>query len=324
MRRLKPFLCTALLCAASLSFPRMAAAQGQAPAVQLPPVGPNPTAEETAADRLFLARDWATAAKAYEAITKATPGNNRAWFQWGAALHETGNYQGAAAAHLQAAARGFNPAMLANFRAIRALTRAGKIDEAYTTLHTILTAGFANPQALETHPDLAALRSDPRYAEAVRIARVNADPCNNTPGYRLMDFWIGTWEVQSTGTPKGTPGAAKNVIEKVLNGCALWENWEPPMAIGHGKGLHVFNATLGKWEQHWVTASGAVVNFYGEFKDGKMRYTSEATLLNGSKATRVTTIYPIDKDTVRQHGDQTTDGGKTWTPTFDLTYYRVN
>jgi len=302
-----------------------ALAQGSAPApAPLPLVNPNPTAEETSADRLYTARDWPAAAAAYEAITKATPANARAWFQWGAALHEAGDFSRAAAAHLQAAARGFSPSALANFRAVRALTRAGNLNGAFATLDAMLTAGFANTQALETHADLAALRADPRFAEGQRRVRANADPCNSTPGYRQMDFWVGTWEVQTTGTPKGTPGAAKNVIEKVLNGCALWENWEPPPAIGHGKGLHVFNFTLEKWEQHWVTASGSVVNFYGEFKDGKMRYTTEPTLPNGTKATRVTTIYPIDKDTVRQHGDQTTDGGKTWTPVFDLTYYRVN
>ena len=180
------------------------------------------------------------------------------------------------------------------------------------------------PQALESAPDLAALRSDKQWENAIRRVRANADPCNANPAYRQLDFWIGRWEVQVTGTPAGTPGGATNVIEKILNGCALWENWAPANVAGHGKGLHLFNATTGEWEQHWVTATGSVVNFRGEFKGNTIHYTVENTLPNGTKAIRVTKIYAINKDSVRQHGEQSTDGGKTWTPTFDLTYYRVN
>lgn len=294
----------------------------RAQAVQLPPANPNATAQETAADKAFTARDWRAAVAEYQAVTQSAPGNARAWFQLGASLHEAGEYARAAEAHLQAVARGFNPALLANFRAVRALAQAGNAEKAIETLQSMVAAGFANAQALETHPDLETLRRDPQFAEIVSRARVNADPCNHLAGYRQLDFWVGTWEVQSTGTPKGTPGFAINVIEKVLGGCALWENWQPPQAAGHGKGLHVFNATAGKWEQHWVTASGAVVNFFGEFKNGKMDYTTESTSPTGTKVTRVTHIYPVDKDTVRQHSEQTTDGGKSWTPVFDLTYYR--
>lgn len=310
-----------LLAAAFLSVPFMAA-RAQSPAAALPSPNANATPEETAADQAFTARDWPAAIKLYEAITKSSPANARAWFQLGASLHEAGDFARAAEVHLQAAQRGMTPPQLPNFRAVRAYARAGNPDKAFALLDTMLTAGFANSQSIETSPDLASLRTDARYEAAVRRARVNADPCNNAPGYRVMDFWVGTWEVQSTGTAAGTPGGATNVIEKILNGCALLENWAPPAAFGHGKGLHMFNATSGNWQQNWVTATGAVVNFVGEFKDGKMHYTTEGTMPNGTKFTRVTHIYPINKDTVRQHGEASTDGGKTWTPTFDLTYYR--
>ncbi len=289
---------------------------------QLPPPNSSVTEAEAAADRAFSNRDWLAAIRAYEAITQVAPANARAWFQLGASLHEAGEYTRAAAAHLEAATRGFNPAALANFRAARAFTRAGNIEKAITTLETMVAGGFSNVQALETHPDLAALRADARFPGLLNRARINADPCNNNPAYRQLDFWVGTWEVQQTGSPKGTPGFATNVIEKLLGGCALWENWQPPQAAGQGKGLHVFNAALGQWEQKWVTASGNVVNFHGELKNGKMEYTTESTRPDGTKVTRITRIYPIAKDTVRQHSDQTTDGGKTWTPVFDLTYYR--
>jgi len=34
------------------------------------------------------------------------------------------------------------------------------------------------------------------------------------------------------------------------------------------------------------------------------------------------TFTPVKPDVVRQFGEMSVDGGKTWTPTFDLYYYR--
>lgn len=297
--------------------------QGQpTPQQQLLTANANATAAETEADKLFTGAQWKSAAAAYEAITKGSPANTRAWFLMGASLHEAGEYVRAAAAHQEASRLGMTPPFLPLIRVVRAYVRAGNNDKAFETLTSMLANGFANAPVVENHPDLAALRADARYAAALTRLRANADPCNASANYRQLDFWVGHWEVQLTGTAKGTPGFAVNVIEKVLNGCALWENWQPSFPAGHGKGLHLFNAATGKWEQHWVTATGAVVNFGGEFKDGKMHYVIEAMQPSGARATRVTKIYPLDKDTVRQHGESSTDGGKTWTPTFDLTYYR--
>jgi hypothetical protein len=34
------------------------------------------------------------------------------------------------------------------------------------------------------------------------------------------------------------------------------------------------------------------------------------------------TFTPIDHDTVRQHGELSTDGGKSWTTNYELYYHR--
>jgi hypothetical protein len=34
------------------------------------------------------------------------------------------------------------------------------------------------------------------------------------------------------------------------------------------------------------------------------------------------TFTPVDSNTVRQHGESSTDGGATWTTTYDLLYHR--
>ena len=34
------------------------------------------------------------------------------------------------------------------------------------------------------------------------------------------------------------------------------------------------------------------------------------------------TFTPVDKETVRQHAEASTDGGKSWTTTYNLYYHR--
>jgi hypothetical protein len=44
---------------------------------------------------------------------------------------------------------------------------------------------------------------------------------------------------------------------------------------------------------------------------------------NGTKTTARMTFSKLDNGDVRQHGENSTDGGKTWTTTFDFIYVRV-
>lgn len=296
-------------------------ALAQSPALQLPPPNANATPAEQSADKLVLEGKFAQAAQVLEGVVKSDPANGRAWFVLGSAQHELKQYAQAAESHRRAEAAGFSPLPLAMFRQVRAYAMAGDTEKAMQILERGLTQyTFSNVQAIETHADLAPLRTHPRYAAAVQQARRNADPCGNDPNYRQMDFWIGTWDVQPTGIQRAPTGAT-NVIEPLLGKCALLENWTPPNGPA-GKGVHVYNARIQKWEQFWLTGAGNVVKFIGEFNEGAMNYDTEATTPAGQTSLRRTKIWAVDTDTVRQKSDQTTDGGKTWTPLFDLTYVR--
>src|SRR5882672_7825099 len=63
---------------------------------------------------------------------------------------------------------------------------------------------------------------------------------------RQFDFWIGRWAVTEKGKPAGT-----NSIERILDGCALLENWTGAQG-GSGKSLNFFDRADGKWHQTWV------------------------------------------------------------------------
>ena len=51
---------------------------------------------------------------------------------------------------------------------------------------------------------------------------------------RQFDFWVGHWRVTEHGKPAG-----ENRIERILDGCALLENWTGAQG-GAGKSLNFF------------------------------------------------------------------------------------
>jgi hypothetical protein len=53
-----------------------------------------------------------------------------------------------------------------------------------------------------------------------------------------------------------------------------------------------------------------------------MKYEGEPTTVNGATSMSRLTFFNMDANTVRQLGERTVDGGKTWTATFDFKYVR--
>jgi len=151
-------------------------------------------------------------------------------------------------------------------------------------------------------------------------ASPNARPCQTDPRFRAFDFWIGEWDVQPTGPNRGPIGrGATSVVEMQLDGCVIQENWLPPGGVP-GRSFNIFNSVSGKWEQYWVDARGTITHYIGSFReDGSLVY--EADQFRTSNKTRMT-FFNQGPNQVRQFGEVSTDGGKTWKATFDLTYVR--
>jgi hypothetical protein len=64
-----------------------------------------------------------------------------------------------------------------------------------------------------------------------------------------------------------------------------------------------------------------MTHYVGGLVDGKMVLDSES-VQNGVKTIGRMTFSRLDNGDVRQHGENSTDGGKTWATTFDFTYVR--
>ena len=63
-------------------------------------------------------------------------------------------------------------------------------------------------------------------------------PCEHDAAYHKLDFWLGRWDV--VDAQDGSKGG-ENFIEKVLDGCAIVENWhELDPRGGDGKSLFYY------------------------------------------------------------------------------------
>jgi hypothetical protein len=151
-----------------------------------------------------------------------------------------------------------------------------------------------------------------------------AHPCEQDPAYHKLDFWVGNWDVFDShdGTKGGT-----NKIEKILDGCALVENWHELDPQGSdGKSLFYYQKATKQWKQVWVTAMGPMKEkrLTQELPDGGVRFQGEIPHPDGSSHLDRTTLTPINKDRVRQVIEISRDQGKTWEVTFDAEYRRTN
>jgi hypothetical protein len=142
-----------------------------------------------------------------------------------------------------------------------------------------------------------------------------------TAAHAGFDFWVGEWDVYPNGQSQLI---ARSRIEKLYAGCAIRENWMPLAGTGGGS-LNTLDPATGRWFQYWVDSQGGQVQFTGGPTGGKMVLTAFWRGVNGPGQDGLIrmTYSPVDKDTVRQHGEISTDQGLTWTTSFDFLYRRA-
>jgi tetratricopeptide (TPR) repeat protein len=306
-REMKIMIAVALL---SILLPGIASARDERPA-------PPESAAVREADALYQKKDWAGAARAFEALVKSDPANGRAWFRLGVSLQALGKLSEAVVAYGKAEAIGHNPVVM--FNLATACSRLGDRDKALGWLEKAAEAGFAQPATLASDEDLAPLREEPRFKAVLKRVEAAAHPCPSIPEARQFDFWVGKWDVR---TPAGDP-AGTNTIELILGQCALMENWTG-LGGGTGRSVNFYDRVKGKWRQTWVDDHGDAVDFVdGEYQDSVMRFRAETLGRDGGKILRRLSFFNLGPDKVRQFSEQSTDDGKTWTTEYDFTYNRM-
>ena len=139
---------------------------------------------------------------------------------------------------------------------------------------------------------------------------------NKPPVNHDFDFWIGDWEVTNQANGKL---AGHNRVELKHGGRVLVENYTTPGAYT-GMSVNAYDAAAKRWHQCWMDSSGGVLDLYGGLMDGKMVLTGETVQPGGGRQQERITWTPNADGTVRQHWEQSTDAGKTWTTAFDGLY----
>lgn len=266
-----------------------------------------------AANEAFQKQDWKAAVSAYEKIVKAEEKNAGARYRYGVSLLGTGSNAEAQVQLENVLAASPNPVF--GLALARAYARNNNKDKAYETLEKSITLGGISPDSLNSEADFAAIKAEAKFIDLVKKHDVAANPCKASPSFREFDFWIGEWDAKNTqGVTVGSSS-----IQLILGQCIIFENWSTP--VSSGKSFNIYDTTDKKWHQTWVDDKGTFTHYIGGLVDGKMVLNSD-TMFNGKKAIGRMTFSKLPNGDVRQHGERSIDGGKTWTTTFDFAYVK--
>lgn len=150
----------------------------------------------------------------------------------------------------------------------------------------------------------------------------NANPCNQAI-YHAFDFWVGNWDVYGDAEKSG-PLLGTNRIIKSQGGCLITEHWTS--AKGNtGTSMNFYDGIQNKWVQHWVSEGGISISYSGGLENGSMVLTGK--IYYAKREDHPIRDFkgiwtPLDKDVVKQHFEESIDGGKTWQPWFTGYYFK--
>jgi hypothetical protein len=132
--------------------------------------------------------------------------------------------------------------------------------------------------------------------------------------YHQFDFWIGDWDVFEEG---GSVEEAHATVTRVQDGCGLRELYSGKDGSG-GESLSMYDPAIAEWQQTWVSNRGQIVVIHGDLQGQRMVLSGTD---HGPTSQRlVRGVWQPEKNGVRETAERSSDGGKTWTPWFDLSF----
>lgn len=137
--------------------------------------------------------------------------------------------------------------------------------------------------------------------------------------YHQLDFWIGDWDAFETDAPGG-PSVARARVEPIAQGCAIHELYEQADGLV-GDSILSYDPVRKQWQQTWVTNRGSIMVLWGSFNDDALVLEGEVHLRDGKSVMQRITWEAQDKG-VRESAVLSKDGGKTWTPAFDVLFLK--
>ena len=153
--------------------------------------------------------------------------------------------------------------------------------------------------------------------KAVRVMPMPRPPAAcATPEFRRFDFFAGDWDTYDVTDPSKV--VARNRVTVVLDGCAVREVYEQDDGLV-GESLSIYDASRRGWHQSWVTNRGGLLLLNGGLEGERMVLTGPDRAADGTPSV-LRGIWWKDGKDVREKAERSTDGGKTWTPVFDIVF----
>ena len=284
---------------------------------------------EHKADSLFALGEWSSAIYIYTLLKKEKEVHSRIWFTSGSCYQNLREYEKALAdwnTYLQIKPKP-DSSIAQNLYSGLAKIYASKINvkNGFKYLKMAADLGYSRLDEMDYDPDFNSLRPSTKFSELRKQIELNAYPCLSDPRTHEFDFWIGDWDVYTTGT--GNLGGF-NSIQRAAGGCMLLENWTAVGQPHNGKSMNYFDPMRSNWEQLWIGSEGGkqvvhrFINGTYDVENKVMKFEFFRKTRNGRDLVGRFQFFNQGPDQVRQLNEASVDGGKTWFVNYDYTYIR--
>lgn len=162
---------------------------------------------------------------------------------------------------------------------------------------------------------LAALAAGSGHRRSPFAGPDQAPPCSR-PEFRQFDFWAGDWDTYDVGDTSHV--VARNRVTPILGGCVLREVYQQKDGLV-GESYSLWDGSREVWHQTWVTNRGTLLLLEGRLEGGRMVLTGSEKMGDG-RLSLLRGIWWTEGKDVREKAERSTDGGKTWTPVFDIVF----
>jgi hypothetical protein len=146
--------------------------------------------------------------------------------------------------------------------------------------------------------------------------RAQASPPCTGPEFRQFDFFAGDWDTYDMADTSRV--VARNRVTSILDGCVLREAYEQSDGLV-GESYSLYDATRHVWHQSWVTNRGGLLLLDGGLDAARMVLSGTERKPDGT-ASLLRGVWWSEGRNVREKAERSPDGGKTWTPVFDIVF----
>jgi hypothetical protein len=136
-----------------------------------------------------------------------------------------------------------------------------------------------------------------------------------------FDFWVGDWEVHWQN-PDSSFTYGSNLIEKILDGTVIQENFNDSISGFKGTSISVFSSADSTWHQAWADNAGGYFDFYGIIEGETRIFQTKGKDLNGVVFLQRMVFSDIKNDSFTWNWENSKDGGETWTLVWQIFYNR--